>query len=426
MSSIHHFYLTFNPFLNQNYEKGYSQCHEFFDFLKDGLNKDRGASAYWGKIISKDRKAEVDIEAFQKIIIDNKTQNLSTHLYITDFQNIWVGKVKSVSSTLPKNASTLPFYTDKNVEVWFEIEDFFLLEHDNEETAKKLAEFYIDNAYSSMKVNGLSPFTTSVKYPCIIQDIAEEQYFDELDEKDTHLIFKNNPAVIKSTSSVVLKSIHLYVFPEEMYNKLPHAAKLEIEAAEMDMLESRHHNLHQMTFSYLKALEIVLNDLVIHHIKRKGLADEFFVDASAGSPKLFMNHTKDYYLPLKGFNKNFSVNNLLHFLDRGMTSSTSSGFRQAFADHKQFLNFCAKELEPMIKNNKLIEIRNALAHGDLEDLTFKDAMSVRNIILGCGTTGIIYSCYRTFYPDKFRHLSEVTDLGAKLVEDKKSKLKLVG
>lgn len=424
MSSTYHFYLTFNPFLNQNYEKGYSQCHEFYDFLKGHLNKDKSATSWWGKIISKDREANVNLEVFKKAIETNKAEGLSTHLFITDFQNLWVGKVKSMASALPKGGQTLPFYTDKKVEVWFELEDFFLLEHATEETAKKLTELYIDNEFQNLKVNGLSPFTTGIKYPCVIQDLAEEQYFDEIEDSEGKLIFKNNPAITKSSSDQVLKAIHLYLFPEEMYAKIPHAAKLEIEAAEMDMMESRHHNMHQIVFSYLKALEVVMNDLIIHHIKRKGLAGEFFVDATGGSPKLYMNETKDYYVPLKTFNKNFSISSLLHFMERGTTQNSPS-FRQAFADHKQFLNFCTKELDAAIRNNRLIEIRNSIAHGDLEGFTHKDAMAVRNIVLGCGTTGLIYACYRTFYPDKFKHFCEISETTA-LPQDKKSKLKLVG
>lgn len=424
MSSIHHIYLTFNPFLNSSYEKGYSQCHEFYDLLKTAVNKDKTAGLWWGKIIGKDRDSTLKLEVLQKVLGQNKEHGLSTHLFITDFQNLWVGKIRSVAQTLPKGAQSLSFYADKKVEVWFELSDFFLLEHDTEETAKKLSELYIDNEYSSLKVNGLSPFTTGVKYPCVVQDLAEEQFFDELDDQESsHLVLKENPAIGRSSAGMVLKAIHLYLFPEEMYAKLPHAAKLEIEAAELDMLESRHHNLQQMTFSYLKALEVVMNDLTVHHIKRKGLAAEFFVDATAGSPKLYMNETKDCFVPLKTFNKNFSLGNLFHFLERGERQNVPS-FRQAFADHKLFLQYCLKELEPLIRNNRLIELRNSLAHGDAKDLTLRDAMAVRNLVLGCGPSGIIYNCYRTFYQEKFRHLAELTETVAK--DEKKAKLKLVG
>jgi hypothetical protein len=416
--SCKHFYLTFNPFLNQHYEKGYTQAHEFYDLLKSSIGKDRHSSAYWGKIISKDREAGVQLQDLQKVLSDNQEQGLSTHLFITDFQNLWVGKVKSVTSQIPKDGRTLSFYSDKKVEVWFELSDFFLLEHANQETAKKLSEFYIDNEYSELTVNGLSPFTTAVKYPCIIQDLAEEQFFDELDESEcSHLVFKDNPAIIKSTSDMVLKSIHLYLFPEEMYARIPHSAKLEIESAEMDMLESRHHNLRQITFSYIKALEVVLNDLIIHHLKRKGQGSEVFVDPTSSPPKLYFNQARDFYIPLKQFAKNFSLNNLLFFIEKGASQNVPA-FRQAFSEHKAFINYCLKELEPQIKNNKLIEIRNSIAHGELQDLTLHDAMAVRNLIMGVGTPGLIHSCYRTFYPDKFKHAAEVVD--------HKPKLKLVG
>lgn len=424
MNSVHHFYLTFNPSLNQTYEKGYTQCHEFYDLLKDELTKAPTSTLYWGKMISKERSVGFDIELFQKIIEQNKENFLSTHLFITDFQNLWVGKVKSVIGELPKGAKTLPFYTDKKVEAWFEIEDFFLLEHENEGTAKKLSEFYIDHEYSELKIKGLSPFTTSVKYPCILQDRTEEQFFDQLDTAEcSHLIFKNNPAVLMNSSNVILKNIHAYLFPEAMYAKLPHAAKLEIEAAEMDMLESRHHNIHKMTFSYIQALEVVLNDLVVHHLKRKGQGNEIFVDASSSPARLYFDQTKDFYIPLKQHQKNFSINNILNFVERG-AAQNAPAFRMTFSNHKGFIQYLVKELAPIIQNNKLIAIRNSLAHGESEGITFKDAMAVRSLILGCGANGLIFMCYQRFYPDLFKSLSEVTEFDKGM--DAKAKLKLVG
>jgi len=127
----------------------------------------------------------------------------------------------------------------------------------HQETAHKLSEFFIDHQFEKMKIDGLSPFTTSIKYPCVIEDISQEQYFDEFDNNEfSHLVLKDNPSIIKSNSNVVLKALHTYIFPEEMYAKIPHSAKLEIETAEIDMLEQRHHNMQKIAFSYLRALEI--------------------------------------------------------------------------------------------------------------------------------------------------------------------------
>ncbi|MFT6633915.1 MAG: hypothetical protein ACJAS4_003888 [Bacteriovoracaceae bacterium] len=432
MSAIH-YYLTFNPFLNQENEHGYTQAHEFYDFLKEIINKDKDGTAYWGKIIGKDRKGSVNFDSFTKVFNDNVGENESTHLYITDFSNLWVGKVQTISDKMPKGGKALPFYEGKNVEVWFEISDFILLEHNPEETASKLSELYIDNKYNEQVIQGLSPFTTSIKYPCLVQDIAEEQYFDTMDTSEcSHLILKNNPAVTKSNANQVLKSLHTYIFPEEMYSKLPHAAKLEIEAAEVDMLEQRHHNMHKIAFSYLRALEIVLNDLIVHHIKKSGQGEHFFVDATSAPPKLYLNPTKDYFIPLKQFNKNFSIAHLLGFVDRASNQS-HMGFKKAFSEHKLFIRYVTKELSQIIKDNHLIAARNAMAHGETDKITLKDANAIRNIILGCGTQGLIPMCYRTFYKDKFKQLYSVSDLNKSKAEKQdnkkkatKSGLKLVG
>jgi hypothetical protein len=401
MEKIHHFYLTFNPFLNKNYDQGYTQCHEFYDFLLDCLKDDNNSSAFWGKMIAKNRDSKLNFESLHEVVENNSELGLSTHLYITDFQHLWVGRVKSVSNKLPKNAKTLPFYDGKNVEVWFEIDDFFLLESNTENTANKLSELYIDNEYNSLKIDGLSPFTTKVTYPCIIQDLAEEQFFDEFDdEKCNKLIYKNNPAIQKNSNGQVIKILQTYVFPDKMYDKIPHAAKIEIESAEVKMLEDRHVNIQQVAFSHIKALEVVLNDLIIHHLKKKGFAEDFYVDTSVAPPRLYIYNEKHGLQTLKQFHKNISIRGLLVFLSK-CKSGNSMVFKKAFSKHKSFLNFCSKELEQIIEDNKIIEVRNHLAHGEIDQVSDQKAMAIRNIILGCGTDGLIASCYRTFYKEEF-------------------------
>jgi hypothetical protein len=429
MEAIYHFYLTFNPNLNEHAEVNYTQAHEFYDQLKDLKSKDASSTLFWGKMINKDRTSSLDIEIFNKILTQNSGAHFSTHLFITDFQHLWAGKIKSVVKTLPKEAHTLAFYSGKNVEVWFEIEDFILLEHSHHETAKRLTEFHHNHQFSETKILGLSPFTTSIRYPCIIEDKNMQQYFDEFDQSEcTHLILKENPAITKNNAKEVLRNIYLYAFPEELYAKFPQAAKLEIETAEMDMLEQKHHNLQKIASCYLRALEVVMNDLIIHHIKRKGLADQFFVDATSAPAKLYFNQTKDYFITLKEYNKNFSLNNILHFVDWGDTHS-HIGFKKAFSDQKEFIRFVTKELAEVVKNNYLIEIRNALAHGENEKVSAKDAMSVRNIILGSGGMGILAKSYLLFYKEKYQHLYHVCDFDQANANsnnsEKKARLKLV-
>lgn len=422
-----HFYLTFNPYLNTEYENEYTQAHEFHDQLKGLIGKNKNATCFWGKIIGKDRESSLDIEVFESIIKKNIESECSTHLYITDFQNLWVAKVNAITKDLPKKGSTLPFYQDKKVEAWFEISDMTLLEYNHEETANKLAELYIENEHMELTINGLSPFTTGIKYPCFIQDIAEEQYFDTFDTSETsHLILKHNPGVSSNSSAHILRCIHTYAFNENLYSKLPHSAKLEIESAEIDMMEQRHHNIGRIAFSYLKALEVIMNDLIINHLKRKGFGDDFFVDNTSAPPRLFLQQSKDYLIPLKQFHKNFSINQIIYFVERCSTQNHLS-FKKAFSEHKQFVRFLTGDLQKIIKENNFITIRNLLAHNDADKIDIHDAMAVRNLILGVGCKGIINMAYQTFYPELFRDLIKVKgEYEGKNNSKANAKLKLVG
>jgi hypothetical protein len=427
MSPIH-FYLTFNPYLNTDYEGSYTQAHEFYDLLKDLVQKDKNATIFWGKMIGKDRESKLDLTVFEKVIQSNSEQGLSTHLYITDFQNLWVGRVNAITDTLPKKGNTLPFYEGKKVEIWFEISDFCLLEHNHEETANKISELYIDNNHHDLKINGLSPFTTAIKYPCFIQDLAEEQYFDALDTNEvSHLVLKHNPSINSTTSQQVLRCLHAYAFPESLYKKIPYAAKMEIETAEQDMLEQRHHNPGRIAFGYLKALEIIMNDLIIHHIKRKGFGGDFYVDNTSMPPKLFLQESKDHLIPLKQFPKNFSLNQLIYFMERCHNQNHLS-FKKAFSEHKQFVRFVTSDLQQIIKDNQLINIRGILAHNNSAAISLSDAMAVRNLILGVGCKGLIHLAYQTFYPE-FRKMIQIEEDYSKSGDkdyQKSAKLKLVG
>ena len=359
-----------------------------------------------------------------KVFEQNKAQQFSTHLYITDFQNIWVGKIKTITEMLPKNVNTLSFYKDKKVEVWFELEDFILLEHGHKNTATRLRDFHINNEFSQLIINGLSPFTTGVKYPCIIEDQRFDQYFDELDPSESsHLVLKDNPNIHRSNTQQVTQALNNYIFPEDLYARIPHAAKLEIETAELDILEKRHHNIHKIAFSYLKALEIVLNDLIVHHLKKKGVANEFFVDTHSAPPKILLSDVNSDTVTLQAFNKNFSINNILYFIENAIKHNHPD-FKKAFSDHKDLIRYLIKDFSEIVKSNHLIEIRNAIAHGEQENITIKDALAVRNIILGVGSPGLIAQCYYLLDKEKYRHHFEVTEF--EVSQKTKSKLKLVG
>lgn len=380
-------------------ENGYTQAHEFFEYLQEAVKKDPDGYAYWGKVISKDREKKVDIKHFQSIVDSNKENGFSTHLYISDYKNLWVAKVDEIVEGIGKDFKTLDFYKDKKIEVWFKISDITILEYCPETTASKLSELYIDNDYNDLIIEGLSPFTTGIKYPAIIQDLAEEHYFDELEDSDGKLV-SITPEAIKNTGSAkVIKTLNTYCFPDVVYSKIPHSAKMEIESAELDMMDSRHHNFTKVAFSYIKAFEIIVNHLVIHHMKKAGIGDEFFVKPDVMPPKLYLNDfDADGLVPLGKFQKNFSINQLIYFVERIIKSNRLS-FNRAFKDQKPFVKWFTNDLQKSLETNQLMKIRGILAHSDSDAITESDLLAVRNLILGIGQTGLIMEAFKYFYPE---------------------------
>lgn len=404
MSAPVHFYLTFNPYLNA-YPSGQTQAHEFYDLLVDEIKKNPNATLAWGKMIGADREHNPPMDIVEKILELNKSLGLATHLYISDFQNLWVGKVKAVTKDKTKALKTLSFYEGKKVELWFELSDFTLLTYTPEETANRLSELYIENDFHELQIDGLSPFTTGVRLPAFIQDLRGEQFFDELEEGEK-LCLRANSGLNAESSRRVLESIQHYVFPEAMYKKIPHAAKTEIESAELDIIEHRYHNMKKNAMTYIKALEIVINDLTIGHLKRSGFGNEFFVKPDSMPPKLYMEAGAGL-APINKWHKNYSITQLIYLVERCIEQNNFC-FKRAFAEHKPFIQWMTKDLVPVLKNNYLLEIRGTLAHNDSNAIEEKDAIVVRNLILGIGCQGLIYQALQSFYHKQFNWMNKTS------------------
>lgn len=389
-----HFYLTFNPSKNSYSDPEYTQAHEFYDFLKKKIQENSNSYAYWGKIISKDRNKNINLDKMKKVIEENKSAGHSTHLYISDFKNLWVGKVEEIKDNIGTDFQTLSFYKDKNVEVWFKISDFTLIEGTYEGTVKKLSHFFIDNEYMSLKIDELSPFTSGISYPAYIQDLANEMYFDENEGKQ--LILEHSELMLNNSLGRVTKILQIYAFPEEVYNLIPHSARIEIEGAELDLLENRTHNYAKVAFSYIKALEIIINHLVIGHMKKNNCGDEFYVKPDVMPPKLYLNPGDDVGLiPISRFNKNYSMNQLIFFVQR-IVKANRLNFSRAFKDHKKFIDFICHDLGKILEENRVMDIRGVLAHSDSQSISVKETLAMRNLILGVGCKGLIHEIYQSF------------------------------
>ncbi len=410
MSVPIHFYLTFNPYLN-SFDGGHTQAHEFYNLLEKRLKDDpTDGHAYWGKMIAKDRDSRIDEAQLNALIASNKAMGCSTHIYITDYTYLWVGKVTEVlTDRSSSNLICLEFYKEKKVEAWFKITDFTILTYTPEDTACKLQELYIDNAHHELKIDGLSPFTTGIRLPAFVQDLSEEAYFDEIEDDipSGKLLFKYHPALSNSNSKKVLESLHHYAFPEAMYSRIPHAAKTELESAELDIVEKRYHNISRNAFGYVKALEIVLNDLTIHHLKRKGFGGEFFVKPDSMPPKLYLSDEMSGLVPINKWHKNYSITQLIYFVERCVEQNNFC-FKKAYQNHRQFIQFLTRDMVQVLKESKMLEIRGILAHNDSNAISEQDAHVMRNLIVGIGTHGLIAKAYQSFYFEEFKSLTQVS------------------
>ena len=115
----YHFYVAFNPLFNGDRKQHKTQAHEFHSALKERVEKNPNSHMYWGKIQVSQYSEPLLFENYQKVLKENQELELDTHLYVTDYQHLWVGKVTEVFQEIPDHENALSFYQGKQVEIWF-------------------------------------------------------------------------------------------------------------------------------------------------------------------------------------------------------------------------------------------------------------------------------------------------------------------
>ena len=84
------------------------------------------------------------------------------------------------------------------------------------------------------------------------------------------------------------------------------------------------------------------------------------------------------------------------FWNSRIVKSNRISFSKAFKDHKKFIDFVVNDLGRVLEENRLMEIRGVLAHSDSNSISVKEALQIRNLILGVGCKGIIHELYQSF------------------------------
>ena len=215
------------------------------------------------------------------------------------------------------------------------------------------------------------------------------------------IVLKENKRIDSKLTNKVIHYLSYYILGPDIYSKIPHAAKIELETAELDVLEKKEYSNARNVFSYLKALEIIINDLVIGTIKRSKYSDNFFVKTDLNPPKIFIKNTSNTLTNLSQWDKGFSIPQIL-FLVRKCMEEKYTPFLDVFSEKVVFLKYILNEFNDLIKKNMLIEIRGIVSHGNTGEILPDDVDIIRRLIFGIGCDGVINKLYGYYYKDEVK------------------------
>lgn len=396
----YHFYVAFNPLFNEDHTFK-TQAHEFHHHLKERKSKSAAAHMYWGKIQISEFSEPLNVESFQQVLKENSELQLDTHIYITDYQHMWVGKVSEVLKTIPDPENTLSFYDNKKVEVWFKVTDFDLISNHAGETLRMLNNIHVDNEHYSYKIKEMTPFTSGIRFPMIVQDKTQERFF----QTENSRIMTENALLSTTGEGMKLNNIiQSFVIPEDTFKKIPEEIRSQIIHAEILIVEAQaggkrdRKKLEQAILTYLKCLESLLNETFVAYLKREE-GHRIYITKDRTQPKFMrsaLDKDKSTLIRLKDSSDNFNLSQIKMLLDTpSFFPHTSLDY--VFRGKKTFWEYCRLELRGTLKNESLIELRNLLTtEGDVQAHD-RELLLVRNILLGVGGRGVFNDVIETWF-----------------------------
>ena len=347
------------------------------------------------------------IENYKRVIQENEEVQLDTHIYVTDYQYLWVGKVSEATEVIPNYENTLSFYENKQVEAWFKITDFDLVSNDAKKTLQMMSKFFVDNEYYDFKLKEINPFSASVRFPMIIQDSTYERYFRNSQHKSYSRILESNDLITEASATIEINGIiPTYVISEEHFKLLPESVRSEIFHAEILIIEAQasgkkdRYKLDQAILTYLKILETILNKTFVEHLK---VHEGHRIYVTKDDPPKFLrsalDRDKTKLMRLRDCQLNFNLSQIKMLLD------TTSFFGHTSLDYifrtkKEFWEYCRLELRATLKNESLVELRNSLTTPDHLNKHERELLLIRNILLGVGGKGVINQILKTYYGTK--------------------------
>lgn len=390
-----HFYVAFNPLFNE--ERSWkTQAHEFHHHLKEKKKHNPSAHMYWGKIQVSEYSEPLRIENFEEVIQHNSDSHLETHVYVTDYQHLWVGKVSKVQREITDPENALSFYQNKNVEVWFRLEDFELISAQAPQTLEYLSQIYVDNNYYSYKIKEMTPFTSGIRFPMIVQDRSGCRYFAP---ENGCRVLSENPQLSSGTQEI--KLTHSFVIPEENFKRLPEKFRNQIMQAEILLLEAQaggqkdRAKLELAILTYLECLEGLMNETFVAYLKRME-GHRIWVTKDRKFMRSVLDKDKSALTKLKDSMDYFNLSQIKMLLDTP-TFFAHTTLDYVFSGKSSFWEYCRLELRTTLKNESLIELRNLLSRPGQVKVHDRELMLVRNILLGVGGKGVINSIIESWF-----------------------------
>ncbi len=366
-----------------------SQAHEFYHQLKSKVSTgDPGqAFMYWGKI-QVNQKSTNHLEIAQSVVAQNKSNGEDTYLYITDYHHFWIAKIEAVQKELFNPDLTLPFYDNKDVELWFKISDMDLLSAEFEETSCYLKQLYIDNDFSEQKVETMNPYVGGLNFPAVIQDRTDEKYFQNVFVEDGMRVKRRN-ALIENPkfSDDISSQMKSFVLPPHVYSRLSNTVKSELLAVETSLAQedSTSENFtYSMVHSYLRILESLMSD-TLGKVLKNNFGKSLYI--SHDGEKLY-DHKTDENIKLNDFHQIISLGAFTAFL-KDISSFGNLSMKALEETHPILVKYFSEELAPFLLENEIPTTRLRLKNGDKISFSKAQAFAIRNEILGVGCIGVM-------------------------------------
>jgi hypothetical protein len=400
----YHFYLAFNPLFNQD-QNWKTQAHEFYHLLKEKKQSNPDAFMYWGKIQISEYSEPLVVSNFKQVVDENVDLQMDTHLYITDYQHLWVGKVEKVLHEITDFENTLSFYQSKRVEIWFKIVDFDLISHNAVETLNLLNALHVDNEYYNYKIKNMTPFTSSIRFPMIVQDRTQERFFNMEGSSHKLRILGDNTLIDGQGEGMRLNQlIQSFVIPEENFKRLPSTVRSQIIQAEILLVEAQASGsrdrvkLEQAIQTYLNCLEILLNETFIAYLKKEE-GHRIWISKDQVCPKFIrstLDKDKSTLIRLRESTGQFNLTQIKMLLDNPtFFPHTSLDF--VFRGKKNFWEYCRLELRSTLKNESLIDLKKNLDSHHGIKVHDRELLLVRNILLGVGGNGLFNDIIESWF-----------------------------